>query len=165
MRVLMTIGELADAVGVATSTLRYYEDLGLLTPAERRAGRRYYEPSAVEAVGAILLLADVGFTLGEVAELQACRADPPARRALLSAKIDELARRAEEITVACEALRHGLDCPAPDLTTCPNFTAVVRDSLAARAAGQGSSVVDYLADDRPPVTPGPRAAGGGSGPA
>jgi DNA-binding transcriptional MerR regulator len=38
---LLTIGELAERVGVATSALRYYEEVGLLEPTERRAGRRH----------------------------------------------------------------------------------------------------------------------------
>ena len=62
---LLTIGELAEQLGIATSALRYYEELGLLEPAERRAGRRHYRRSAVETVGSILFLRDVGFTLTE----------------------------------------------------------------------------------------------------
>ena len=34
---LLTIGELAEQAGVATSALRYYEELGLLEPDERRS--------------------------------------------------------------------------------------------------------------------------------
>jgi DNA-binding transcriptional MerR regulator len=129
---LLTIGQLAEQLGVATSALRYYEELGLLKPAERRAGRRYYDLSAVETVGSILFLRDVGFTLTEIGQLRSSSADRPGRRALLAAKLDELARKAVEISVAREALSHGLDCPAPDILTCPNFIAGVHERLAAR---------------------------------
>lgn len=129
---LLTIGELAEQLGIATSALRYYEELGLLEPAERRAGRRHYRRSAVETVGSILFLRDVGFTLTEIGQLRSSSADRPARRALLASKLEELDRKALEISVAREALNHGLDCPAPDILTCPNFIAGVHERLAAR---------------------------------
>jgi hypothetical protein len=41
----LTIGELANRVGMRTSTLRYYEEQGLLTPQSRSpAGYRLYNP-------------------------------------------------------------------------------------------------------------------------
>jgi DNA-binding transcriptional MerR regulator len=129
---LLTIGELAEQAGVATSALRYYEELGLLQPDERRAGRRHYRGSAVETVGGILFLRDVGFTLAEIGQVRSASADRPARRALLASKLEELARKAVEISIAQEALTHGLDCPAPDILTCPNFVAGVHERLAGR---------------------------------
>jgi MerR-like DNA binding protein len=53
---LLTIGELARRAGVATSALRYYEELGLLPTAARISGQRRYPESAVGLVGIILLL-------------------------------------------------------------------------------------------------------------
>ena len=127
---LLTIGELAKRVGVATSALRYYEEVGLLEPAERRAGRRHYHRSAVEVVGTILLLRDVGFTITEIGQLYSSRADRAARRALLRCKLEELSRKAAEIDLARQALEHGFDCPAPDIITCPNFAAHVHQRVA-----------------------------------
>ncbi|MET0883375.1 MAG: MerR family transcriptional regulator, partial [Acidimicrobiales bacterium] len=95
MTELLTIGEVAEQAGVATSALRYYDELGLLPPASRVSGQRRYRPEAVARVGVILLLTDVGFTLAEVGMLLASRAESPqAWHALAEAKVDEL-RRAE----------------------------------------------------------------------
>jgi hypothetical protein len=44
---LVPIGELARRTGVATSALRYYERVGLLSPAGRVGQRRHYPPSSV----------------------------------------------------------------------------------------------------------------------
>lgn len=120
---LLTIGELAERVGVATSALRYYEEVGLLEPTERRAGRRHYHGSAVEVVGTILLLRDVGFTITEIGQLYSTRADRAVQRTLLRRKLEELSRKAAKIDIARQALEHGLNCPAPDIITCPNATA------------------------------------------
>lgn len=126
---LLTIGALAERVGVATSALRYYEEVGLLEPTERRAGRRHYHPSAVEVVGAILLLRDVGFTISEIGQLYSSRADRATRRTVLRRKLEELSRKAAEIDIARQALEHGINCPAPDIITCPNFTAGVHQRV------------------------------------
>ena len=51
---LVPIGELARRTGVATSALRYYERIGLLSPAERagpqRAGDRLLEHGVARVV-------------------------------------------------------------------------------------------------------------------
>jgi len=131
---LLTIGELARRVGVATSALRYYEELGLLRPVRRRSGRRCYDEAAVDEVGAILLFQDVGFTLAEIGRLASARGDPATHSALLAGKVAELERKADEIAVARDALAHALDCPAPTLAACPSFRRVVHERLELRSS-------------------------------
>src|SRR5918993_4707714 len=87
----LTIGELAHRTGVAPSALRYYEELGVLAPPPRTSGQRRYDPSAVERVGMILLLRDVGFTLAETKVFLASRSVAPnAWRRLARHKLAEL---------------------------------------------------------------------------
>src|SRR5215207_3995394 len=66
---LLTIGELAQRTGVARSALRYYEELDILQPHDRRSGQRRYDEAAVALVGAILLLREVGFSLNEIRQI------------------------------------------------------------------------------------------------
>ena len=57
---LLTIGRAADQAGVTTRTLRYYEQLDLLTPAGRSVGgARRYSPADVERVARIRQLQDL----------------------------------------------------------------------------------------------------------
>src|SRR5919201_2302566 len=64
---LLSIGELAERSGVATTALRYYDQLGLVRPAAREpGGRRHYAASAVAEVGVIRFFREVGFTLAEI---------------------------------------------------------------------------------------------------
>lgn len=65
----MTIGEVADAAGVATSTLRYYESIGLIPPPKRASGQRRYTAEVLQILAVIQLAKDVGFTLPEIREL------------------------------------------------------------------------------------------------
>jgi DNA-binding transcriptional MerR regulator len=133
----LTIGDLARRTGVATSALRYWEQLGLLPAPTRVSGQRRYPPSAVEQVGAILLLRDVGFTLRDLAALIA---SPPAAaadwRELHERKLAELDQRIARAQAARTAIAHALACPHGNIFECPTFDSVV----AARLAG--SSIMD-----------------------
>jgi DNA-binding transcriptional MerR regulator len=130
---LLTIGELARRTGVATSTLRYYEELGLLPTPARISGQRRYPESAVGLVGIILLLRDVGFSLAEQKALMASRAfalDDWQR--LARRKLAELDNQIAKAQTAREAIDHALHCPHEEIFDCPNFANVV----AARLDGQ-----------------------------
>jgi DNA-binding transcriptional MerR regulator len=128
---LLTIGELARRTGVAASALRYYEDLGLLQPSARVSGRRRYPPEAVGAVGAILFLRDVGFTLDEISRLMAARSrSPRSWRDLVRRKLAQLDERIAEAQAARVAVEHALACPHDDIVECPNFQEVVRRRIA-----------------------------------
>jgi MerR family redox-sensitive transcriptional activator SoxR len=63
------IGEVAARVGVRTSTLRYYESIGLLPAAERVNGRRRYDERTVQLLRVLLLAQQAGFTLNEMRTL------------------------------------------------------------------------------------------------
>lgn len=118
---------------MATSALRYYEELGLLEPVSRESGQRRYAPSAVEHVGVILFLRDVGFSLGEVSRLIASRAEAPdAWRALARRKLEELEVRISKEQVAHIALEHALRCRHDDLLACPSFREVIAKRLAGK---------------------------------
>ncbi len=68
---LMTIGEVAKAVGVATSVLRYYEKEGLLVPSSRsRGGYRMYQSGELDRLQFIRARRwRVGFTLEDICAL------------------------------------------------------------------------------------------------
>ena len=130
---LLTIGELSRRTGVAPSALRYYEELGLMPPAQRTSGQRRYGEPAVQLVGMILSLRDVGFSLGEMKALLGTRSQLSGNwRELARRKITELDERIEQAEVARLALQHALRCRHPDLRGCPSFAGV----LAARLAGR-----------------------------
>jgi MerR family copper efflux transcriptional regulator len=129
---LLTIGELARRAGVATSALRYYEELGLLPMAARIAGQRRYPESAVGLVGIILLLRDVGFSLAEQKALMASHAVMLDWQRLARRKLAELDDQIAKAQTAREAIDHALRCPHKDILECPNFASLI----AARLTGQ-----------------------------
>ena len=70
MGTTLTIGELARAAGVPTSTVRYYERVGLVRPSGRTAGNyRYYAEELLDRLRFIRAAQDTGFTLGDIRSL------------------------------------------------------------------------------------------------
>ena len=67
----LTIGQLADRSGFATSAIRYYEELGLLAPAARSDGAyRLYDAEDLDRLRFIRgLRDDAGFSLAEIGQL------------------------------------------------------------------------------------------------
>lgn len=98
------ISELARRTGVSASTLRFYEQLGLLSAARTASGYRVYDEDAarrLEFVGAAKLL---GLPLEEIRELLGVWADGECvhvrakLRPLVAAQIADVQRRIAELT-------------------------------------------------------------------
>ena len=64
------INELAALAGVSTRTLRYYDQIGLLSPGRTtRAGYRVYAPAQVDRLQHILFYRALGLPLGQIRDL------------------------------------------------------------------------------------------------
>jgi MerR family redox-sensitive transcriptional activator SoxR len=87
----LRIGAVAERAGVRVSLLRYYEEVGLLAPAERVSGQRRYDASVIDAAQR------AGLSLAEIRELLEHGRDP------MSDRLRELAeRRLPEIDALIE---------------------------------------------------------------
>jgi MerR family redox-sensitive transcriptional activator SoxR len=128
----ITIGELGRRTGLATSALRYYEELGLLPAPTRVSGQRRYDASVVQLVGVIILLRDVGFGLAEISDLFAMPDSRQEWRAAAHRKLDELDEQIRKTQVARVALEHLLRCRHADVAQCPNFLHTIAGRLAGK---------------------------------
>ncbi|HYC91762.1 MAG TPA: MerR family transcriptional regulator [Thermoanaerobaculia bacterium] len=91
----MTVGELAKRVGLAASTIRYYEEVGLLPRAARASGRRVFDDATLlERLQVIAFAKEAGFSLGEIRQLfNGFASDTPAGvrwQKLATAKLAEM---------------------------------------------------------------------------
>jgi DNA-binding transcriptional MerR regulator len=127
----LRVAELADAVGVAPDTIRYYERAGLLAPPARTpAGYRAYDPGVVERLRFIQGSQRLGLRLRDIRDLLAIRdtgvcpcepAEQLLRRRLaeLDAEMARLAALRVQMVAMVEALPSA-DCPPPSPGTwCP----------------------------------------------
>jgi len=118
---LLTIGELAERGGVRTSTLRYYEDEGLLRPAARESGQRRYDESAVELLTVIRFCRALGFSLGEIRTLLS-EPRTTRKRTQWTSLVDEKLAELDESIARSKAMKKILqtsrDCECVDLEQC-----------------------------------------------
>jgi MerR family transcriptional regulator, redox-sensitive transcriptional activator SoxR len=66
---LLTISEVARRVGLRSSAIRYYEQIGVLPPAHRVSGQRRYDEAALYRLAALQRARRIGFTLDEIRQL------------------------------------------------------------------------------------------------
>lgn len=62
----LTIGQVAERTGLATSAIRYYEEKGLLFPSRAAGGQRRYERSALRRLSFVMIAQRVGLSLDEI---------------------------------------------------------------------------------------------------
>jgi DNA-binding transcriptional MerR regulator len=116
---LMTIGEMARRARVATSTVRYYERRGLLSPDARQSGQRRYRTGTLRRLVFIGMMQDLGLTLDEVsAILNAASAAQwkPVAGQRLAALDEQIAQMQHSRALLAAALRCRFDHPATDCT-------------------------------------------------
>lgn len=108
----LTIGEVAERTGFSTSSLRYYEGIGLVVPAARtEAGYRLYDESAVDRLAFIARGKQLGCTLEEIADLMSigdgAECGPVQRRLhdLITTKIGDIEDRLADLTRFAGQLR------------------------------------------------------------
>lgn len=106
---LLQIGELARRANTTTKTLRYYERIGLLSPAARGENRyRLYAPEALGQVRFIRRAKRMGLTLNEVASLVALAREGSSGS--LREQLDQiLARKIRETETQIKSLSHFRD--------------------------------------------------------
>src|SRR5580698_10551889 len=65
----LTISEVAREVGLHTSAIRYYEQIGIVLPAQRISGQRRYDATVLYRLAVIQRARQIGFTLDEIRQL------------------------------------------------------------------------------------------------
>jgi MerR family copper efflux transcriptional regulator len=96
------IGELAARSGVPVKTIRYYEEIGVLGPADRTpSGYRDYDEPAIDRLAFVRAAQAVGLTLGEIRQVVALRerGETPCTHVveLLERRAGEIERRIVEM--------------------------------------------------------------------
>lgn len=115
----LTIGEVANRSGVAATTLRYYERIGLLASPDRVGGQRRYDDAVLARLEVIGLCKAAGFALEEIQLLFADDAPGrPASYALAQAKLAEIDAQLESLSRARAVIEWGMRCTCPSIDAC-----------------------------------------------
>jgi MerR family redox-sensitive transcriptional activator SoxR len=153
---VLTIGQLSSRSGLATSALRYYEELGLIRSERTAGGQRRYARAALRRVAFVRAAQRVGLSLEEVG---AALSRLPEGHAPTAKEWAPVARswqhRIDDQIAELQLLRRKLGgcigCGCLSLRTCSLYNP--DDVAAERGAG-----ARYLLGDPPaePHSPGPR---------
>jgi MerR family transcriptional regulator, redox-sensitive transcriptional activator SoxR len=124
-RSLLTIGELARRTGKRPSSIRFYEQIGLLPAPARVDGRRRYDPAMVRTLAVIDTAQRAGLTLDEIKILlSASPGDASAvgrLREVAERKLPEITALLERTELVRTWLELAARCECPDLDQCPLF--------------------------------------------
>ena len=121
----MTIGAVAAQAGRRPSSIRYYEQIGLLPRPDRVSGRRVYGPDAVRTLAVIETGQRAGLSLDEIRALLSAKPDDQAAierlREVALRKLPEVRELIERTEIVRDWLEAAARCECPSLKECPLF--------------------------------------------
>jgi DNA-binding transcriptional MerR regulator len=124
------IVELAKQSGLPASTLRYYEEKGLIASKGRRGLRRVFDSGVLQRVALIKLARASGFSLDEVARMFGPDGRPRIDRQVLAAKAKAIDDKISELSAMRDGLRHAVNCPARSHMECPTFRRLLKAAMS-----------------------------------
>jgi MerR family copper efflux transcriptional regulator len=143
----LTIGRVAEHAGVGIETVRFYERRGLIKqpPRPRSGGFRFYDEGVVERIRFIRQAQELGFSLREIKELLALRADPAADCS--DVRMQAVIKR-EEVTRKIRQLRQIQAALDALITSCPGGGALRTCTIIEALAGHRQTKASRLAQPR-----------------
>ena len=117
----MDIAEVARKSGVPASTLRFYEQKGLIASVGRSGLRRRFAPTVMHQLSVIALGQAAGFSLGEIGGMFSSDGRANIDRRSLKDKADEIDATVKRMQALSNGLRHAAVCPATHHADCPTF--------------------------------------------
>ena len=151
----ISIGTVAKRTGLSASTIRFYEDQGLVAPSRNRSGQRAFERADIRRLSFILIAQELGFSLSEI---RAALADLPQNRTPTKSDWGKISRRFGAVLDARIAkmtmLRRALDgcigCGCLSLDVCALYNA--EDRAARRGTGPRYLMGDRASDLTSPTS-------------
>ncbi|MDH0338154.1 helix-turn-helix domain-containing protein, partial [Metapseudomonas otitidis] len=110
----MDIAQVARNSGLPASTLRYYEEKGLIRSIGRAGMKRVFNANVLERLALIAMGRAAGFSLDDIGALLGSARQPTLDRQRLAEQADALDATIRQLSAIRDSLRHAVDCPAED---------------------------------------------------
>jgi effector-binding domain-containing protein len=138
------IGEFSRLVQMPVKTLRYYDEIGLLRPAQvdESTGYRYYSADQLPRLNRILALRDLGFSLEQIARLVNEELSPAELRGMLRLREIELAEQAQEAQACLSRVKRQL-CEIEKEGAMPSQEVVLKKVSATKVAAVREVIPTY----------------------
>jgi DNA-binding transcriptional MerR regulator len=116
---LLAIGQVAERTGIPVSTVRYYEEIGVISTAARVGGKRRFADDTVGRVRFIRWAQEAGFSLDEIRVI--LDDETGVWRDLVDEKLDELIQRRDRLDGMIATLRDVRECGCGAVASCPRY--------------------------------------------
>lgn len=124
----MDIAEVSKESGLAPSTLRYYEKLGLIQSTSRKGLRRQYSPKVLNKLNIISLGRVGGLSLNEISTMFNDSDELAIDRALLAEKASDIDLQIKRLEAVRDSLNHVATCPKNSHLDCSSFQKLMKSA-------------------------------------
>lgn len=130
----MNIGQVADRAGLPAKTIRYYEEIGLITPERRANGYRDFSETDLHKLAFLGRARALGFTIEDCRVLMALYQDDQRESAQVKAvalgHLREIDDKIAQLQAMRDTLAHLVECCAgDDRPDCPILADLAREGL------------------------------------
>ncbi|QFT56222.1 helix-turn-helix domain-containing protein [Microbulbifer sp. THAF38] len=123
------IRQVSKLSGLPSSTLRYYEEKGLIQSISRRGIARVFHASVLEQLSLISLARYAGFSLDEIACMFTYSDKPNIDRDQLLQKVEALDKNIQRLVAMRDGFKHLANCPEDNQLECSNFQNLVKGAM------------------------------------
>lgn len=128
----MNISEVVKKTGIPASTLRYYEEKGLIKSLGRKGLQRTFSEAVIEKLALISLAQSADFSLDEISMMFSADGDNLIDRNKLLDKASQVDETIKRLTIMSNSLKHAAICKAPSHLECPSFKRLLNAALQGK---------------------------------
>lgn len=128
----MNISEVVKRTGIPASTLRYYEEKGLIKSLGRSGLQRKFPETVIEKLALISLAQSADFSLDEISIMFGSDGDNLINRNMLIDKANQIDETIKRLTIMSDSLKHAAICKAPSHFECPTFKRLMKAALQGK---------------------------------
>ncbi|AFH95923.1 helix-turn-helix domain-containing protein [Providencia stuartii] len=126
----LDISEVSELSCLPPSTLRYYEEKGLITPIGRKGLKRvYHGKDVMTRLSLIALGREAKFSLDEISTMLNQRNGPTIDRGYLITKAEEIQKVIDDLSALKKGILHIVNCPEENHLACPKFQKIMSIGL------------------------------------
>lgn len=131
----MNISEVVKQTGVRASTLRYYEEIGLINSVGRHGLQRVFSPKVIDQLALIALAKSADFSLSEIVAMFGDHKALVIDRDQLLHKADQIDESIKRLNIMSKCLKHAAACKATSHLECPSFRRLMKAAILGKFEG------------------------------
>ncbi|MDO9151541.1 MAG: helix-turn-helix domain-containing protein [Methylotenera sp.] len=128
----MNISEVVKKTGIPASTLRYYEEKGLIKSLGRSGLQRRFSDTIIDQLALISLAQSADFSLDEISTMFSLDGQNLINRDMLLEKADQIDEAIKRLTIMSNSLKHAAVCKAHSHLECASFKRLMKAAIQGK---------------------------------